>query len=145
MSAPAAAPSLSLNSSSVIHGLFPFVARLLISAIFVQGALGKILGWSGQAAYMASHNLRLITPLLAIALVIEAAGVLCLLTGFQARIAAFVMFLYLGAVSVMLHNFWTLSGMAAGGNQTHFMKNIGIMGGLLLIAAYGPGRWSLGR
>jgi putative oxidoreductase len=145
MSAPAPAPSLSLNSSPVIHGLFPFVARLLICAIFIQGALGKILGWSGQAAYMASHNIRFITPLLAIALVIEAVGVLCLLTGFQSRIAAFIMFLYLGAVSVMLHNFWALSGMAAGGMQTQFMKNIGIMGGLLMIAAYGPGRWSLGK
>src|SRR5712671_1643216 len=141
MSAPAPAPSLSLNSSPVVHGLFPFIARILISAIFVQGALGKITGWSGQAAYMASHNIRFITPLLAIALVIEAVGVLCLLTGFQARVAAFAMFLYLGAVSIILHNFWAMSGMSAGGNQTHFLKNLGIMGGLLMIAAYGPGRW----
>src|SRR5438270_11737981 len=145
MSAPAAAPSPSLNSSPVIHGVFPFVARLLISAIFVQGALGKILGWSGQAAYMASHNLRFITPLLTMALVIEAAGVLCLLTGFQARVAAFIMFFYLGAVSAILHNFWAMSGMSAGMNQTEFMKNLGIMGGLLMIAAYGPGRWAIGK
>jgi putative oxidoreductase len=145
MSAPSPAPSISADSSPTLHGLFPFVARLLIGAIFVQGALGKIMGWSGQVAYMASHNIRFITPLLAIALVIEAVGVLCLLTGFQARIAAFIMFLYLGAVSVMLHNFWAVSGMAAGGMQTQFMKNIGIMGGLLMIAAYGPGRWSIGR
>jgi uncharacterized membrane protein YphA (DoxX/SURF4 family) len=77
--------------------VFPLIARLFMSAIFVQGALGKILGWSGQAAYMQSHNLppKLIPTMLGIALVIEAAGVLCLIVGWQARAAAFVMCLYL--------------------------------------------------
>jgi putative oxidoreductase len=125
--------------------VFPLLSRLLISAIFVQGALGKILGWSGQASYMQSHQLpaQLIPTMLGIALVIEAGGVLCLLVGWQARAAAFVMFLYLAAVSVLLHNFWALHGTAAGGAQTQFLKNVGIMGGLLMIAAYGPGKWSL--
>lgn len=125
--------------------VFPLLARLFISAIFVQGALGKILGWSGQAAYMQSHNLpgQLIPAMLGIALVIEAVGVLCLIVGWQARAAAFVMCVYLGLVSVLLHNFWAAQGMAAGGMQTQFLKNIGIMGGLLMIAAHGAGKWSV--
>jgi putative oxidoreductase len=123
----------------------PLIARLFICAIFVQGALGKILGWSGQAAYMQSHQLpgKLIPAMLGIALVIEATGVLCLIVGWQTRAAAFVMCVYLGLVSVLLHNFWAAQGMAAGGMQTQFLKNIGIMGGLLMIAAYGPGKWSV--
>src|SRR6185437_7529307 len=132
--------------SPVLSGaLFPLLSRLLISAIFVQGALGKILGWSGQASYMQSHQLpaKLIPAMLGIALVIEAGGVLCLLLGWNARLAAFVMFFCLLAVSVLLHNFWALHGAAAGGAQTQFLKNVGIMGGLLMIAAYGPGKWSL--
>jgi len=133
-----------LRLENLSQGLLPFAARLLISAIFVQGALGKITGWSGQAEYMASHGMRFIPPLLAAALVIEVLGVVALLTGYQARAAAFAMFLYLGIVSVMLHNFWALSGMSAGANQTAFMKNLGIMGGLLLISAFGPGRWAIG-
>ncbi len=135
-----------MNASSreaMVHGAFPFVSRVLICAIFVQGAMGKLLGWSSQAAYMASKNVPLITPLLAIALVIEVVGVLCLLAGYRARAAAFVMFLYLAAVSVMLNNFWRYTGDRAASNQTEFMKNIGIMGGLLMIAAYGAGRWSV--
>lgn len=125
--------------------IFPLVSRLLICAIFVQGALGKILGWSGQASYMQSHHLpaQLIPAMLGVALLIEVGGVLCLLVGWNARAAAFVMFLYLGVVSVLLHNFWAAQGMAAGGMQTQFLKNVGIMGGLLMIAASGPGKWSL--
>ena len=125
--------------------IFPFISRLLICAIFVQGALGKILAWSGQASYMQSHHLpaQLIPAMLGVALLIEAGGVLCLLVGWNARAAAFVMFLYLGVLSVLLHNFWAAQGMAAGGMQTQFLKNVGIMGGLLMIAASGPGKWSL--
>lgn len=134
-------PSFGLVFSNAV---FPLISRLFISAIFVQGALGKILGWSGQASYMQSHNLpaQLIAPMLAIALLIEAAGVLCLFVGWQARTAAFVMFIYLGVVSVLLHNFWAAQGASAGGMQTQFLKNLGVMGGLLMIAAHGPGRWS---
>ena len=133
--------------ASLADGAFPLLARLLISAIFVQGAFGKITGWSGQAAYMKSRGLPppLIPAMLGIALVIETLGVLSLLTGLWARAAAFIMFLYLGAVSVLLHNFWTMSAMQGGMMQTQFLKNVGIMGGLLMIAAYGPGRWSIGR
>ena len=125
--------------------VFPLVSRFLISAIFVQGAFGKIMGWNGQASYMQSHQLpeRLIPAMLGVALVIEAGGVLCLLVGWQARAAAFVMFIYLGMVSVLLHNFWAVQGMSAGILQTQFLKNVGIMGGLLMIVASGPGKWSL--
>lgn len=128
----------------VSNAVFPLIARLFISAIFVQGALGKILGWSGQASYMQSHNLpaHLISPMLAVALLIEAGGVLCLVVGWQARAAGLVMFIYLGVVSVLLHNFWAVQGTSAAGMQTQFLKNLGIMGGLLIIAAHGPGRWS---
>ena len=129
----------------LLDGLLPLLARFALSAEFVIAALGKATGWSGQEAYMASHGLRLIGPLLGAALAIEALGTACLMTGFKAREAAAIMFVYLGIVSVELHDFWNQTGMAAGTNQTHFFKNLGMMGGLLMIAAYGPGRWSVGR
>ena len=138
-------PEKPLFSPVFCDAAFPLFARLFISAIFVQGALGKIVGWSGQAAYMQTHHLpaKLIPTMLGIALLIEAAGVLCLTVGWHARAAAFVMFLYLGMVSVLLHNFWSVQATAAGAMQTQFLKNLGIMGGLLLIAACGPGKWSV--
>jgi putative oxidoreductase len=130
--------------SPALDGVLPLAARLLVSVEFVNATLGKIFDWSGQAAYMASHGLPMIRPLLTAALVIEGVGSVCLITGYRARSAAAVMFVYLGIVSLTLHNFWTMTGGAAGANETEFFKNLGIMGGLLMIACYGPGRWSLG-
>lgn len=129
----------------LMWGLLPLVARLAITAEFVIAALGKALGWSGQAAYMASQGMTMIAPLLGAALVIEAVGAVCLITGWKARSAAAIMFVYLGIVSVRLHGFWHMTGGVAGANETHFFKNVGMMGGLLMIAVYGPGRWVLGR
>jgi putative oxidoreductase len=128
-------------NDSLKTGLAPLVARLLLVAEFAIAANGKIQGWSGQAAYMAAHGMPLVGPLLGAALIIEVLGSLCLVTGVWSRRAAAIMFVYLGIVSVCLHDFWRMSGMAAATNQTQFFKNLGIMGGLLMIAVYGPGRW----
>jgi putative oxidoreductase len=126
-------------------GAAPLLARLLLSAEFLVAVNGKIFGWSGQATYMRAHGMTMVTPLLAAALIIEAAGSLCLITGLWARAAAAVMFVYLGIVSVRLHDFWNQSAGMGGMNATEFFKNLGIMGGLLMIAVYGPGLWSLQR
>lgn len=128
-----------------VEGLVPLVARFALSAEFVIAAWSKATAWGDQATYMASHGMTMIAPLLGAALFIEAAGSACLLTGYRARQAAAIMFVYLGIVSIRLHDFWNLTAARAGMSQTEFFKNLGMMGGLLMIAAYGPGRWMLGR
>jgi putative oxidoreductase len=94
---------------------------------------------------MSTHHLPMIPVLLAMALIIELVGSVCLITGYQARWAAFVMFLYTAILTVLLHNYWAYSGGAAGMQETHFRKNLAIMGGLLMLSYSGPGRWALGR
>lgn len=132
-------------NDQVRRGLLPLVARILLTSEFLIAVNGKITGWDGQAAYMASHGLRFIPVLLGAALVIELVGSICLITGYRASEAAAVMFVYLGIVSVELHGFWRLAGDASGMAMTQFFKNLGMMGGLLMIAVYGPGLWALGR
>jgi putative oxidoreductase len=127
----------------VRFGLAPLVARWLLSVEFLFAANGKISDWSGQASYMAAHRMTFIGPLLAAALAIETVGSFCLIVGVRARTAAAVLFVYLGIVSVRLHDFWNQSAGMSGATQ--FFKNLGMMGGLLMIAVYGPGVWSLGR
>jgi len=129
-------------NDSIREGLLPLVARLLIVSEFVVAVNGKIFGWTGQAAYMAAHGMHAVAPLLGAALAIELLGSISLITGFQARRAAAVMAVYLAIVSIELHDFWHMTGNAAGMNQTGFFKNLGMIGGLLMIAVYGPGRWA---
>ena len=124
--------------SRFAEGALPLVARVLLCAIFVPAAIGKSFDWAGNVAYMRAHGMPLAPLFLAPALVIEIVGPLCLIVGYRARAAALVMALYLVPVSVILHPVWK-GGMA----QTQFLKNAGIIGGLLLIVAFGAGTISL--
>jgi putative oxidoreductase len=132
-------------NNRVREGLLPLVARILIVSEFLVAVRGKIFGWDGQAAYMASHGMHFIGPLLGAALAIELLGSICLITGFQARRAAAVMAAYLSIVSLQLHDFWNMTATAAGANETEFFKNLGMIGGLVMVALHGPGRWALGE
>ena len=134
-----------LSNTRVRFGLLPFVARVLVTPEFLVAVRGKTFDWSGQAAYMKSKGMTMIVPLLALALAIEAVGSVCLIAGYRARTAAAVMFVYLGIVSVRLHAFWNQTGMSADSTQATFLRNLGMMGCLLMISVYGPGLWSLDR
>jgi putative oxidoreductase len=127
------------------HPVIPLVGRLLMTYIFLTSGLAKLTAWQGNIAYMNTRHLPLVPLLLGIAAIIELLGSISLITGYQARIAGFVMFLYTTAVTVLFHNYWAFTGPLAGAQETHFRKNLAIMGGLLMLAYCGPGRWSIGR
>jgi putative oxidoreductase len=124
-------------------GLIPFIARLLLCSEFLIAVNGKIFGWSSQAQYMQSKGMSFVAPLLGAALFIELVGSLCIIAGYRARTAAAVMFAYLGIVTLRLHAFWRPGSSPM--NATEFFKNLGMMGGLLLVAAHGPGAWAVTR
>jgi putative oxidoreductase len=120
------------------------VGRTLLSLIFVVSAIGKMADWSGTAGYMASKGMVAIPFFLPMAILVEATGGLAMLTGLKARWGALALFLFLIPVTMIFHNFWSLGGGERQMQTIHFMKNLAIMGGLLTVAAFGPGRFILG-
>jgi len=120
-----------------------FLGRLLMTYIFATSGLAKILDWSGNVSYMSSRHLPWIPVLLAAAVAIELSGTICLVTGLYARVAAAIMALYLMTVTLIFHAYWTFSGELADVQETHFRLNLAIVGGLLVVAAQGAGKWSL--
>ena len=127
------------------HPVIPLIGRLLITYIYIDSGIGKVMDWSGNVQYMSTRHLPFIPVLLAIAAVVEIGGSICLITGYQARWAAFIMFGYTLVLTLLFHNYWSFSGMVRGAQETHFRKNVAIMGGLLAVTYGGPGRWALGN
>src|SRR5688500_1223036 len=84
-----------------------FVARLLISQIFVISGIMKILDWDGTAAQMEGRNMFWVPLFLAGAIAFELVGGLALFVGYKARLAALALFLFLIPVTLTFHNFWT--------------------------------------
>lgn len=123
--------------------VMPLIGRILISVIFILSGLMKLESWSSSAAFLAMKHFPIPSAMLVGAIIVEVLGGLCLLLGFKARIAAFIMFLYLIPTTIVFHNFWAMQGAARADNHIHFLKNLPIMGGLLMVAAYGPGKLSV--
>jgi putative oxidoreductase len=124
-------------------GIVSLLGRVLLSAIFIIFGFSKIFSFSMFAGMLASKGFPLATLAMSIAVAIEVLGGLAVLVGFQTKIVAGIVFLYLIPTTFLFHNFWAMQGAARMDNMAHFFKNLAIMGGFLLLAANGPGRYSI--
>jgi putative oxidoreductase len=119
--------------------------RTLLAVLFVVSGFGKITGFAGTAAYMASKGMPMPEVLLVGAIVVELLGGLIIVAGWKSRWAALAIFLFLIPATLIFHNPAGLAGQEAQTQMIHLMKNVSIMGGMLLLAAFGPGAWSVDR
>jgi len=121
----------------------PLVGRLLLALIFVMAGWGKITGFAGTTAYMASKGMPMVELLAVGAILVELGGGILLIIGWQARWAALALFLFVIPTTLIFHNFWAVSGPQQQVEMIQFMKNLCIMGGMLYVAAWGAGPLSL--
>lgn len=121
------------------------VGRILLATIFVISGAGKIFAFAGTAGYMASKGLPMPEVLLVGTIVIELLGGLMLAAGLKARWVALVIFLWLIPVTFIFHAFWGIDPKEAQTQQIQFLKNVAIMGGMLMVFAFGPGRYSIDK
>ena len=75
----------------------------------------------------------------------ELAAGLALLVGWQARWSAVALALFTVVATVLFHAFWSMPAEQQNMQKLMFMKNVSIVGGLLMVAAFGPGSFALGR
>jgi putative oxidoreductase len=78
-----------------------------------------------------------------LAVVVEIAGGLALIVGYQTRIAAFVLAVFTFVASVLFHAYWAVPADQAFVTQLLFFKNVAVIGGLLALAASGTDKFSI--
>jgi putative oxidoreductase len=117
--------------------------RLLLAALFLPAGLAKLAGFSGTVGYIASVGLPLPTLAAAVALVLEIVAGLALIAGIGTRIAALALAFFTLVASFFFHAYWGVPAEQQMVQQLLFFKNIAVVGGLLTLAAWGPGAWSL--
>jgi putative oxidoreductase len=115
------------------------LGRVLLGLIFLISAIHKIADPHGTQQYMIMMGMTRMTTLLFIgAVVFEFAGALSLLLGYRARVGGWLLFAFMIPTTLIFHtNFGDPNQMI------HFLKNLAIMGGLLYVACYGAGRYSM--
>jgi putative oxidoreductase len=128
------------NLNRKIEPWLTLLGRILLSLIFLLSGFGKIGDWSGTASYMASKGMVAVPFFLTMAILFELGGGLSVLLGFKARLGAWALVFYLIPVSLIFHNFWAFTGAEQRMQMINFLKNLAIMGGLLLVALRGAGK-----
>jgi putative oxidoreductase len=131
------------------------VGRILLALIFVYSGLGKFMHMGIFVGTTSAHFTNagvpsaLVYPGLWLSAVIELVGGVLMIIGLRARWSAFIIFLWLIPVTLLFHfadyhqAVEQHQVMTALIQQTMLMKNIAIMGGLLVLAAMGPGGLSI--
>ena len=121
-----------------LNAYTPTAARLLLSALFIVGGIGKLADVQGFAGYLAMGGLPafLAWP----AVLFEIAVGVAMILGFQTRIMALLAAAFCLVTAALYHSNF--------GDQTQmimFLKNLGLAGGFLLLTSTGPGKLSLDK
>ena len=120
--------------------------RTMLATIFLMSALGnKIPNFSGTVEYMTANGVPAPNIMLAGAIVFLLAGGTSVVLGFKARIGASLLAVFLILATYYFHDFWTYAPDSQDFQMQmiQFMKNLGLMGAMLMIVANGPGPGSL--
>lgn len=118
------------------------VARAFFAAIFLKSGPSHF--DPHTIAYAASTGLPFASFLVPASGVLAFLGGLSILTGWQARWGAAAIVAFLVPVTLAMHAFWAVKDpMAASMQYAMFLKNVGLLGGALLIAHFGAGPFSL--
>ncbi|MGY8635042.1 DoxX family protein [Bradyrhizobium sp. 14AA] len=118
-------------------------ARVAIAPLFLYSGVGKVLAFAVTAGRLPGGADGLGAVLAAGAIAVELGGGMALLFGLFARQAAMVLLPFTIAATLMFHNFWAVPEAAVVMQTINFLKNLGLLGALALIAFYGPGAYAV--
>ena len=121
-----------------LQKVVPLIARIFLALIFVRSGVGKALDFAGTQEQIAGVGLPLPVLLTVGAIAFELIGAALVLLGYKAKWGALLLILFLIPTTLIFH-----SNFADGMQVTQFLKNLAILGGLLMVIAFGSGPLSL--
>lgn len=120
------------------------IGRLVLAWFFLSQALSAAHHWHASVLMLAMNRVPSPQLMLALSVIVMIIGSLALIAGFNARVGALVLFVYMVVVSVVMHPYWKISDAAVrSADYDIFARNIAIAGGLLILVGTGPGPFAV--
>lgn len=119
--------------------------RILVALYFLLPGILKFVAFPMNLSLMSAHGISNPAPLLFVAGVAQVAGALLLMTDRFVRFSALGLVAYILVINVLLHDFWNFTGVQGGHELQNFIKNLGILAGLLVLAGISPWRMPSAR
>ncbi len=120
--------------------LVELLGRIFLALVFLGSALSQITEFAATEDYMAAQGMPAPGWFLVGAISLELFGGLCLVLGYRVRAAAVALIVFLVPATLIFH-----FDVANQEQMVHTMKNLAILGGLLVVASHGSGSVSLDR
>jgi putative oxidoreductase len=109
--------------------------RALLGLYFVVPGVMKIFQFGDMSAYMAMHGVPLVPVLLVVTIIVQVGGGSALAIGYRTQLMAFILAGLTLLICLFMHDFWnSYEGFDSGHELQNFIKNMGIMAGLLFVA-----------
>jgi putative oxidoreductase len=145
--------SANMNASTAYGGTYNanynavvlLAGRVLLALLFVYFGYVKLMNFPGTVNYFTKWEFPMPQVFAVLSVIFELGGGILLLVGWKTRWAAWVLAIYVVIATAVAHRFWTYEGAQVFNQTSHFFKNISIIGGMLVIAAVGPGRYSVDK
>lgn len=113
------------------------IGRIFLTLIFIMAGLGKVMDFAGTQQYMSAYGMPLTSFFLIVAFLIEILGSLSILLGWKAKWGALALIIFLIPTTLIFHTHFSDQVQ-----MIMFLKNLGLLGGLLYIYVFGPGEIS---
>lgn len=128
-----------------IHPIAAIGARLLLAAIFLVSPLANLIpNFERTSLDMQGVGVPMPKLALVVAIAMLLVGSLSVIAGFKARWGAALLLLFLLTATYYFHAPWAAESVEhASAQAIHFLKNLGLIGAMLLIMVAGPGPGSL--
>ena len=125
------------QSYKINHYLL-LLSRICLSAIFLWSGINKIMNPLATQEKMSDYGMPLTSVLLVAAIALEILGGLSVLLGIKPRLGAAMLITFLIPATLIFHtNFSTEI------EQAMFLKNLAMLGGLLMLIQHGGGNIAL--
>ena len=125
--------------------MMALLGRVLIAAIFAWFGYLKLVGFHGSVGYFTKLGFPLPEVSAVLAIAFELGGGILLILGLKTRWVAWALVVYTVVATLVAHRYWSAAPEQAFNQMSHFFKNVSLIGGLVMLAACGPGPVSLDR
>lgn len=121
-----------------LQGYIALLGRILLVLIFVMSGLSKISNPQATQQYMAAMGMPMTGLFLIGAIFLELVGAASLLLGYWTRMGATMLIIFMIPTTLIFH-----TNFSDQVQLIMFMKNLSMIGGLLVVLAFGPGKLSV--
>ncbi len=110
--------------------------RILLAVYFLLPGILKFISWDLHIGLMEKHGMPFVTILLPLAALTQISTSCLILANRYVTQSALVLAAMIILINFSLHDFWNYSGVDGAHELQNFVKNVGIMGGLLVLAGF---------